>query len=1089
MLKNNMYVRTPMEEDLINPRDFGLGKVTSVDEFAGMVTVRFFDCNNISRFYPLDVTERKFSIKKITHCRIRNNSRVQVKNNYYLVKAYFVNHDDDYLYYYLQDSSGNVSVYCESDIIATYNDSYINPLSQLRKYEFQNPMWYMGRSVVSKTMNTINNSLYGFKELAGCKIMLKPYQLKTVMRCLKDEKCRIMIADEVGLGKTIEALSVLKVFLLEKNHQKVLITTPDSLVEQWKTELAFKFKLFEGINVNDNYIDIIGISSLKSNVSKYDFIIVDEVHRYLENPDTYQLILNMSLSADNIIMLSATPLQKRNDEYKKLLSLIQPSRYLKMSNDSFNNLLEAQSKIVRCIFNALDEFDALNEVIEDSNGICNEEIEEIFESTTEELENISSYINDDYFDKLLEKVDISALDFGVEAIQNCIAYVCENYQMEKSIIRNRRKKISLDEHVNTRCLVDISYEVDNDFNNDEWNAYKSFSEWIENSSRELDFKKYYIPVIHSLFSSGSAYLASITELSKKIHVDSSVLEYAKKYALNEKNKCKKIKDYLNEPDLFACKLVNIIDYIDQECENLKVLIFTSFIETFDVYKQVLLNVFGEETCCFFNSNMESDDLELNVYKFQNRKNSRILLSDESGGEGRNFQNADVIIHIDIPWSANDLEQRIGRLDRIGRSKDKDVLSVVSYGIETTEESLFKLWNDGLNIFKQSQSGLEIIMNDIDLKIVDSLNQSFKYGLDTAQNELEEIIKTQMDALKKEQVFDIASYQYQDLNKILDNTVEKYNENETQLFGDAMMSWASLSGFHGSVENNDIITFALSTISIKSLSNTMFIPPDMKALIEDKLNTMRNRIRALANDRIKHLDNSYIRGTFNRNVALSNDYLNFFAPGDDIFDCITNNALNSYKGTCSCFATKGKINWTGFMFTWRIQLDDKLIFDNGLSSHIIDQYRGYIPSGQMITPFELSDSGLNENVVISEFVKTISSNIENWKSVIHLGKRSGNIIDKFKKEYPKEKWNTLVDEAYKLSLENAKNKYASIRKNLLLALKKELMSLTCAEKAISKYYNSIDISEKVSKENSIIFDVISKASIVLDSVCYVVIENE
>lgn len=99
----------------------------------------------------------------------------------------------------------------------------MSPLSQLKRFEFQNPMWYFGRSAVNNAIHTIDNAFYGFKELAGCKIFLKPYQLKTVMRCLSEPSCRYMIADEVGLGKTIEAASVLKVYLSDKKIKSTCV--------------------------------------------------------------------------------------------------------------------------------------------------------------------------------------------------------------------------------------------------------------------------------------------------------------------------------------------------------------------------------------------------------------------------------------------------------------------------------------------------------------------------------------------------------------------------------------------------------------------------------------------------------------------------------------------------------------------------------------------------------------------------------------------------------------------------------------------------------------------------------------------------
>ncbi len=1092
MLKVNMYVRCPIDGTLeTNSREFLLGKINSIDEFSETAIVEFLDCNDVTRFYPdlFDQKTMSFFSRNISRCRIKNGAKVRICNDYYFVKAYYKNLNDEYFYYYLQDYQGHIIVESEENIVASFNDAYVSPIKQLLNYEFQNPMWFIGRYIVSKSMNTINNSLYGFKELAGCKIMLKPHQIKTIMRCLKSDNCRYMIADEVGLGKTIEAISVLKVFLLDKHNQKVLITVPDALIEQWKTELAFKFKLFEGENYNHNYIDLIPISKIKEKNSNYDFIIVDEVHRYLMNANIYNEVLELSKNAKNIIMLSATPLQKRNEEYKKLLTLIQPVKYVNMSNDAFDKLLESQSKIVRKIYNALDEFDALNESIEDNGSERCSEIEENFESTFDELDELNNILDDNYFDSLLKKVDYSSNDFGVESIQNCIAYVCENYQLEKSIIRNRRKKIELYEKNNKRDLIDLSYDIENEFNNDELNAFRSFSSWIEKNSSKLDYKNDIIPLVNSLFSSASAYKNQLSNYSDKFEIDDIVLEFAEKYYRSEMMKSKNIVEYLDDSKTFSSKMVNLIDFIDQKCSGKKALVFTSFSDTFELYKEVFNRVFGEECCAYFKKNMNADDLELNVYRFQNDNKCILLLSDETGGEGRNFQNADYIIHLDIPWSANDLEQRIGRLDRIGRDPSKDVLSVVSYGKGTTEESLFQLWNEGLDIFHKSQSGLEIIMNDIEDKIIESLQDSFKYGLELAKKELDTIIKNQMDALKKEQVFDIASYQYQNLNKILDNTIEKFNASETELFGQAMMGWASLSGFNATRESKDIIVFSPNSISLQSLSNTMFIPPEMKVIIDDKLNQMRNRIRVLANEKVEYENNSYIRGTFNRNIALSNDYLNFFAPGDDIFNCITNNAIDSYKGTCSAFAAKGKIKWTGFVFTWKIQIDEKVIFDHKLSSHIIDQYRGYIPLNQIVTTYALSGEDVDENKVISEFNRIINENLGNKSAIIHLGKRSGPNLSKLMKIYPKEKWNNIVIEAYKAALETANNKYVTSRKKLILALKNELTSLLSAERAIAKYYDFDDLSNKVKEENEAIMDSVKRATVSLDSACFVVISNE
>lgn len=1088
MLKKGMYVRVPANVNEEEPRDFYLGIIKEVDEFSKTLNIEFYDVTGISIYYekPNNI---KCKFRQALHCKLKVDTEVIYKKEKMIVKAFNHNSDDDFYYYYLQKDDSSLLYACEKDIQATFNEGQVNPLYQLKKYEFQNPMWFIGRSIVSKTITNINNSLYGFKDLVGCKIILKPYQLKTVMRCLQNDSCRVMIADEVGLGKTIEALSVLKVYMNEKKNKNILISVPDALVEQWKNELAFKFKLFVGENLNNNNIDLIKISDI-SNLLKfnYDFVIIDEVHRYIDG-DLYNTILKISMNAKNIIMLSATPLQNRNEELLKLLKLINPRKYLEMPVERFNFLLEEQNKITRKIYNCVDELNVFNELLNDDGA--DEELLEIFDGIIMELESLSKIIKDDYYIDMLNSISFDVDDKGLSSIQIAIAYICENYQLEKAIIRNRRKMIykNSEENENIRILDELYYELENDFNNEEYDAYYTLSNWIENSHISInDYKKYIIDLISRFFSSGAAYFQKIQELNDIFNFGDEVILSAQKYYENDIFKSRNLNDYLDDPEIYSCRLVNLIDYIDQNCSDYKIILFTNYDETFNYYKKIISDIFGDDVCCYFNKNMTVDELELAAYRFQNEKKYRILLSDQSGGEGRNFQHADCIIHIDIPWSANDLEQRIGRLDRIGREKNKNVISVVSYSKSTIEEELFNIWHNGLNIFEKSQSGLEIIMNEIDKKIIYSLSESFKYGLRQARTEMDNIIIIQLETLKKEQLVDIAGYQYQTINRMLDRTVEKYCAEETELFSNAMMSWASLSGFRGDSEGSNVISFSKKSISVKSLSNTMFIPPNMKAIIDNKLNQLRNRIRALNDDRLKKLDPDYIRGTFDRKIALSNDYLNFYAPGDDIFDCITKNAINSYKGTCSAFAFKGSIKWTGLVFTWKLEIDNKLIYESGLNYHYIDQYRGFVPSEQFISIYSINETEIDDSKIIHEYQKFIKNHKESQKNVIHLGQRGNGAISKFKLLYPKEKWDEIIKVGVEYAKKEAKIKALQKSKPLLNSLKNELNSLLGASKALSNFYLVDDTSSNVEDMNNKIYEIILKSQLVLDSVCYVVIDD-
>ena len=1089
MITEGMYVRCPIDEEKY-VRDFALGKVIAFDDFTELAEIEFFDTNEIGVFYQKP-ENCKIKVNKISHSKIRNGSNILYKKRKYTIKGCRKNKDTGKYYYYLQSPDDVVELVSESLIEASFNDGYVFPMDQLKTYEFQNPMWFLGRTVVSRTMQIINNSLYGFSEIAGCKIYLKTHQLRTIMRCLQDGNCRNMIADEVGMGKTIEASAVLKIYLNSKHNSNVAIIVPEALKEQWRTELAYKFRILEGKDINNNEIHIIAMDNISRYEcdSKYDFVIADEVHKYLHDSNKYQILLNLSKKADNILMLSATPVQRRKEEYKKLLQLIQPEKYLKMSDERFEELMNLQGDVVRRVHEALEELDSYLEEIEDSDNKHTEDTEDAFDEVIGKLERIQKLIHDDTFEELYEEAEYDSDDFGIESIQNAIAYVCENYQFEKSIIRNRRNDD--DEDNNVRELEDISYDMQTNFNNAEYQLYRALAKWIEeNVSDYDDFNEHYKKVVSSFFSSASAFVSNISKLRDQIAFPNDMIELMDKWLLEEKSNVKNIADYMEDPTDYESRMTNIIDYIDQEAYGKKVLIFTSFIETFEIYHEVLNNYFGKDHCVFFSKNMSSDERELAAYRFETDNEYWILLSDETGGEGRNFQNADIVLHIDLPWNANDLEQRIGRLDRIGREKDKPVISVVCYSQLSLENDLFKFWNDGIGIFTKSQSGLEIIMNDMDEKIIHAVCKDFKYGLVNMIEEASAEIVELKQTITKERYFDVAEYKYQSINQIMDNTREMYVMNERQLFGDSMMRWSALSGFHGSTQGPSTIRFDASSFSIKSAYKSLFVPADLKLMINDEINQLQNKVRMLNSDKLRHTDSNYIQGTFDRNIALNNDYIHFFAPGDPIFDSIVNNSLGSYRGTCSAFACKTSMDWTGFIFTWALQPDENILLEKNVSTHLIDKYRGFMPIEQFQCAVSIGEDEMAEEEVLRLYNFLLTSDTVNRKAFQHLGQRSGITpkIELFCQMYPEEQWKMITEDSYAKALTNAKIKIARQLKKQLIMLKTELVKNNAAQKASTNYYGSQN-GENNEEKNKMIFNCFSKPKIILDSVCYVRMIND
>ena len=140
--------------------------------------------------------------------------------------------------------------------------------------------------------------------------------------------------------------------------------------------------------------------------------------------------------------------------------------------------------------------------------------------------------------------------------------------------------------------------------------------------------------------------------------------------------------------------------------------------------------------------------------FQSSDRCRILLCDELGGEGRNFQIASQIIHIDLPWTPAQLEQRIGRVDRFGR--EGTVLSIVPFAQNWPEHDLFRIWQDAFHLFTQSMSGLEIALETIQNKLLDAIFQSSRDGIANLIDTMVEEADKLRQAVEEERYFEEAA---------------------------------------------------------------------------------------------------------------------------------------------------------------------------------------------------------------------------------------------------------------------------------------------------------------------------------------------
>lgn len=1124
MIKKGVFVRCPIDREYPqDPRIFATGKVVSVNEFNETAHITFADPFGYKKFFeyiPEEVKEAPLAV--LDHCNLFKGSKVRYECRSAVIVEYKVREDRCFDYYIQDDDSKEYICVNEEKLTASFFSGAANPVHQLAKYEFQNPCWYLGRQIVKDTMNILDNSIFGFKELAGCKIYLKAFQVNTIMRCLQTEKCRYMLADEVGLGKTIEACSILKIFLSNKVGKNILIVVPRALAAQWRTELLFKFGILEGENEDDHFLSIETIEEIEDTDcrTKWDFVIVDEVHNCISDMLKYEKIHTLSNNAENIILLSATPIQQRKEEYLRLLRLIQPTIYDGIDIDEFTELVDKQNQIAQLTHSLLDDIDSLkNELlpeVDEEDPHENEDVQDQLEEIEETLDDLSSLIGDDILKKMISFIDTGKEDFGLYDMQVIISYVCDNYQIERSIIRGRRAILGVypkdeDGEFAERRLEEITYLIGDSVNYYEFEAYRTLKEWIVQNQDNIEaaqIGRELQPVLEAFFSSPWAYKARLKDIyGKNPSVPENVWKSADRWVEDENDILQRMTEILDDVELHPSRLVNIVSYIETNLLNKKTVVFTDHIETFDIYHKVLYEAFGEEVAAF-SIEMDKDEAEINIYRFQSDPKCTILLCDKSGGEGRNLQIADYVIHIDLPWNINTIEQRIGRLDRMGRNVQTPITSVVIHTVESYEEQLFNFWNQGLNVFGQSLSGLEIIMNDINHKIIDSIRTDFEFGLYRLVPELIKEAGQMRETVQREQIFDTAALRYRPLYSQLERLLSNYQFNENDLFAQTMMSWASLAGFGEVHQNRDnsLVAFDENNFSIRSAQNSFLIPPNWDNYLNKKQIEIAIRVQqGGGEEKQKKLfkNNRIIKGSFDRDVAIKNDYIHFYAPGDEIFDCITENAMHSYKGMATAFAALSSVEWKGFIYTFSVEPNERMLLDEGISLYALGLFRQYLATSIQVIPVAFPAYGdvplktvLNEHRRIAR-----TGNFNQNDRIDHLGRRGFedgflgipkkykcSNLDWFKSYYPDKNWEKCAVQGGKIARKKAFDKFKA--ESNLKGAKEMIEQILSTHEAKSDYYGikaeeSLDLMKK---QYEIIYSSLCKPIIRMESACFMWLVN-
>jgi ATP-dependent helicase HepA len=1044
-LTSGMYVRIPFDlEELEGEyRDYRIGQITSVNHVANLAQIRL-QTHSPGQPVAQEMVERDMT--HIHRCHIlpqTSFTHVDTQQTGEVLLPCQENWEERHLCDYYVQLEGKIQRLSEDKLLVASHRQSPKPIDQLKRYELHHPRWKFERDQLIESYAQLHAATFGLEDLVGSRIMLLPHQAEVVATVLSDETCRYILADEVGLGKTIEACVILKGLCRRHSNLKTLIIVPASLVEQWHYELNSKFWLdfvrgdqieqfhlpdgSPGVIVSTEKLSTDRELALWLSIQTWGLLVVDEAHHLHKRPALYERVYQLSSDAERTLILSATPIQRRTDEYLALLKLMHPDRYSVLSRAQFAHILQAQQTLRETIAYlaqalSLAEFD-LDEFLE-------------------EMEIITGRLAGD---QLLAQLVAKAAKqpnrhSQLAAAREAIGYVSENYRIESRVIRNRRVNLNIElpqRDINT----DFSYLPDNteiELLNELYDYMDYMLLQLNGEQHRALALEYSRILLHKAFSSPHSLEALLKERQQLLQSPSTQRGSLSTQTLltpaTPRQEAQRIRGLVTHIPVVAgedkklgqlrwlCdnwreqtdnlleslsigmaippkdhRLIQVLRAIQGQLRSYpasKIVIFSAWTETLVAllpHLTRLIRPFRGRVAQFHNE-IPSDELQTQVDYFQSKEDYHVLLCDELGGEGRNFQIADIIIHLDIPWTPAQIEQRIGRVDRLGRTGK--VVSIVPYAQEQVEQDLFRIWEEGFQLFTHSMSGLEIALESV----LNDLLSALKHGSRDSLIDLlpEMLIKAGelREAVEEERYFEENAINHRRRDEF-QQLSDQYRDG-SQL-GRSFTRWATMAGLENTFNpKSGIVTFLPKRFNYKSMANAKFFtPPNME--------------EALLRSRRTH--NLVIKGTFNRDVAVQREDLVFFAPGNDPWtDAIVGNALEADRGRSCAILRKTELittPWQGIELFYQLQVNPRPLYEAGYSPIHLFQAQGYL----FIPVYR---------IVISIDGEVVSNAHPAWQAInahsfsrsnidTHLGKRgTPRMLDLLKDAFPTDVWEDVLE---------------------------------------------------------------------------------
>ena len=702
--------------------DYQVGQISSIEN--GLCTLTFFKSisDEIQATYPLSELEPAY-LSPQTRAYYRDENGIWSVGR---IIGYVL--ESGGLWYDVRFPNSREQRIHEADIRVRCLQPMDDPAAVLAAGGIESQFLHDRRRAVVECLTAARSAGFGLSALLSASVELAHHQVDVVRRILSDPIQRYMLADEVGLGKTIEACAVIKQALVDNPKERVVVVVPSTLVNQWKRELSWRFFLKtsgRGVRVIP-YEDLCSIDP-----SEVDTFVVDEAQNLISNHPgtnaTYETLQDIAHRARRLLLISATPVLGNEKTLLALLHLLDPVAYRLDDEEAFLRKLERRQDFGRLLLT----------VKPDQNPVfLRRSLRSLQELAPDDdlVANLVTSIED-----YLQTQDRESVAVSVNELHRHIA---DTYRLHQRLIRTRRRDLANQE---TRSRLASSPVLEEDEDERTPQMVDALEQWRRLSLEALetvpvglagDFEHEmvhrYLRLHEALGTSveacGQELVSQLRSIASGISQSFADDRPALEYALG----------ILGAPSDFtrasfaASVIRGALNRLAEETRSPRLVVFgssTAFVE--DVVDQ--LRIARVADIFHVTQDSSEDDAIGAVDGFFACRGPAVICCDRRGEEGLNLQYAHGIVHLDLPVAPSRIEQRIGRLDRFGRELLQDrrihhwVVSPYADYLHPWQ-AWFELMRDDFQVFEQSISEVQFLLDDLQQTVAQALYRRGTEGI-------------------------------------------------------------------------------------------------------------------------------------------------------------------------------------------------------------------------------------------------------------------------------------------------------------------------------------------------------------------------